>query len=178
MSRIGKKPIKLNSAQVEQQGNKIVVNGPKGTLNVPLFKGIDIEINADEVTVLNKKDTAALYPKWGLVRSLLQNAITGVTEGFEKRLEMIGVGFRANKSSDGVTIHAGYSHPINFKAPEGIELNVEENTKIIVRGFDKHKVGQVAANIRKIRKPEPYKGKGIKYADEVVRRKAGKAGKA
>jgi len=178
MSRIGKKPVKVNSASVEIKDDKIVVSGKNGTLEVPIFEGFDLDIVGKEIKIVKKHNSNYLNAKWGLLRSLVQNAILGVEEGFEKRLEMVGVGYRAQKSAKGIIVSAGFSHPVEFDAPEGIDISIEENTKIVVRGFDKQKVGQVASEIKRIRKPEPYKGKGIKYANETIRRKAGKAAKA
>ena len=176
MSRIGKQPVQLNTATVEVQDSKVVVKGPKGELQVPLFRGIEVEIQDKAVFIKNKRPAdKKMNALWGLVRSLLNNAVKGVEEGFEKRLEMVGVGYRAQKQGKNLVVHAGYSHPITVEAPEGIELDVENNTNIIVKGIDKQLVGLVASKIRAIRKPEPYKGKGIKYADEVIRRKSAKA---
>lgn len=177
MSRIGKQIVKLNTATVELKDQEIIVKGPKGELKVPFDNSFELKIEDKEVTVVPKRNSSE-GAKWGLYRSLLQNAVIGVEDGFERRMEMIGVGYRAQKSGKGLTIHAGYSHPIEFEAPEGVALEVEDNTKIVIAGIDKQLVGHVASQIRKIRKPEPYKGKGIKYAEEVVRRKPGKAGKA
>lgn len=178
MSRLGKKPIKLNNVTFKQVDSGLEFSGPKGTLVVPQIKGIKVKQKEDELILTPIKNNGFYSPYWGLQWSLINNAIKGVTEGFEKRLTLIGVGFRANVQGKTLVINAGYSHPVNFEIPEGVEITVEENTTIVVRGFDKQLVGQVAANIRKIRKPEPYKGKGIRYEDEYVRRKAGKSGKA
>ena len=140
---------------------------------------IIITVDGNMIKVDAKDQLKRLFPLWGLTRALIANMIEGVTKGYEKKLEMVGVGYRAKQSgSDGVSISAGFSHPIEYKAPKGIEIQVPDQNTIIIKGADRQTVGQVAANIRKIRKPEPYKGKGIKYADEVIRRKAGKAGKA
>ncbi len=177
MSRIGKKPIKLNSATVQVGTDNILIKGPKGELTVPTFKGLNVEVKDDMVFVkVSDKNNKKLNALWGLLRSLINNAVRGVEEGFEKKLEMIGVGYRAQKQGADLILHAGYSHPITVKAPQGIELNVENNTIITVKGIDKQLVGLVASKIRAIRKPEPYKGKGIKYIDEVIRRKSAKAG--
>ncbi|PIR43729.1 50S ribosomal protein L6 [candidate division WWE3 bacterium CG10_big_fil_rev_8_21_14_0_10_32_10] len=178
MSRIGKLPIKLNNAKIEVKPDVIIVSGPKGTLEVPFFKNFNLDVVNGIATITKKKNIDTLNAVWGLFRSLLANAVIGVVDGYEKRLEMVGVGYRAQKSTKGLNLNVGLSHVVEFDAPDGITLDVEDNTKIIVRGFDKQKVGHVAAQIRKIRVPEPYKGKGIKYAGERIRRKAGKAGKA
>lgn len=178
MSRLGKKPIKLNSVTFKQVDDGLEFSGTKGTLVVPQVKGIKVTQNEGELVLVPVKESTYYKPFWGLQWSLINNAIVGVTDGFEKRLTLIGVGYRANVAGKNLVVNAGYSHPVNFEIPEGIEITVEDNTTIVVKGADKHLVGQVSANIRKIRKPEPYKGKGIRYEDERVRRKAGKSGKA
>jgi large subunit ribosomal protein L6 len=140
---------------------------------------IEVSVENNFVKVHAKDGLKRLYPYWGLTRALIANMIYGVTKGYEKKLEMVGVGYRAKQNgNDGVSISAGFSNPIEYKAPKGIEIQVPDQTTIIIKGADRQMVGQVAANIRKIRKPEPYKGKGIRYSTEFVRRKAGKAGKA
>jgi large subunit ribosomal protein L6 len=175
MSRIGKQSIILpNTVTLDIQPNQVIVNGPKGQLIVNIPAGINIEINEENVLVKRKSDNyKALH---GLVRSLLANAITGVDKGFEKKLELHGVGYKAALDGNGLNLSLGFSHPIKYEAKEGIGFKIEKNT-IIVTGIDKQKVGQVCAEIRSYRKPEPYKGKGIRYSDEIVRRKAGKAAK-
>lgn len=178
MSRLGKKPIKLNTAKLTISDREIEVSGPKGTLKVPLFRGYKVEVNESDVLVSKKDVGNPDNAKWGLLRNLLNNSILGVEQGYEKKLEMIGVGYRAQSSGKKITLNVGYSHPVEILAPEGIEFIVEDNTKITVKGHDKQLVGHMASQIRSVRKPEPYKGKGIKYIDEVVRRKAGKSGKA
>jgi large subunit ribosomal protein L6 len=178
MSRIGKLPVKINTATVEEKEGFFFFTGSQGTVKVPHIKGIDVEIKDKQINVKPQDLTKDLRSKWGLQRSLLQGGVTGVETGFEKNLEMQGVGFRATASGKLLEVNAGYSHPIKFQIPEGITVSVTENTKINVKGADKQQVGQVAAEIRKIRKPEPYKGKGIRYSNEVVRRKPGKSGKA
>jgi len=179
MSRVGKKPIEIpDGVTVTVTGNEVTVKGPKGELRQDTRR--EVEIKVDGATVLvekrgKSKETPAL---WGLTRALIANMIEGVTNGYEKRLEMVGVGYRAKPDSDRkITLTVGFSHPVVFESPEGITIEVEDQTGIIIRGIDKQAVGQTAAEIRKIRKPEPYKGKGIKYVGEEVRRKAGKAGK-
>ena len=180
MSRIGKKLIEIPSGvTVQINGSAIVVKGPKGELSMNGPAEIIVTIDGNMVKIEAKDELKRLFPLWGLTRALIANMIEGVTKGYEKKLEMVGVGYRAKQSgSDGVSISAGFSHPVEYKAPKGIEIQVPDQNTIIIKGADRQAVGQVAANIRKIRKPEPYKGKGIKYADEVIRRKAGKAGKA
>lgn len=179
MSRIGKKLIEIPSeVTVLINGTSITVKGAKSELTMEVPAEISVSLEGNFVKVVAKDGLKRLYPYWGLTRALLSNMVTGVTKGFEKKLEISGVGYRAKPSSEGVSISAGFSHPVEFKAPQGIDIQVPDQTTIIIKGADKHMVGQVAANIRKIRPPEPYKGKGIKYSTEVIRRKAGKAGKA
>lgn len=176
MSRIGKKPITITAGvEVKVDGSVVKVKGPKGELTQEILGPIKVEVTNGVVTLSALDEERQTRAYWGLYRSIISNMIKGVTEGYRKDLEIIGVGYRAAKKGTDLTINIGYSNPVEFKAPAGITLNVEENTKISVVGVDKALVGQVAADIRKIRKPEPYKGKGIKYVDEVVRRKAGKA---
>ncbi|NCT55488.1 50S ribosomal protein L6 [bacterium] len=177
MSRIGKQLINITTSSVESRGDSIIVKGPLGELTVPFEANFNLVIESNEVSVVPKGDQFD-SAKWGLYRSLLQNAVIGVEKGFERKLEMIGVGYRATKSANGVTLYAGYSHPVDYTAPKGVEIDVTDNTKISIKGIDKHLVGHAASQIRKVRKPEPYKGKGIKYAEEKVRRKPGKSGKA
>lgn len=179
MSRIGKKPI-LIPAGVTVTVDKGVakVKGAKGELSYEFRPEIAVKVEGDKVVcslvAAESKESKAF---WGLARALLNNMIIGVTAGFERKLELIGVGYRAKAITGGVSLTVGYSHPVEFMSPKGIEILVPDNTNISIRGADKHIVGQVAANIRKIRKPEPYKGKGIKYAGEHIRRKAGKSAK-
>jgi large subunit ribosomal protein L6 len=179
MSRIGKKPISVPSGVTITVGenNYVTVKGPKGTLSQQLPP--EIMINQDDGTVnvtrpSDEKQHKALH---GLTRSLLNNMVVGVSTGFQKVLEINGVGYRATKTGRNLTMALGFSHPVIVEAPEGIDLNTGERNTVIVSGSDKQLVGEVAANIRGLRPPEPYKGKGIKYSDEVIRRKAGKAGK-
>jgi large subunit ribosomal protein L6 len=179
MSRIGKKPISVPGGVTITVGenNYVTVKGPKGTLSQQLPP--DIAINQDNGTVnvtrpSDEKQHKALH---GLTRSLLNNMVVGVSTGFQKVLEINGVGYRATKTGRNLTMALGFSHPVIVEAPEGIDLNTGERNTVIVSGADKQLVGEVAANIRGLRPPEPYKGKGIKYSTEVIRRKAGKAGK-
>ncbi len=176
MSRIGNKEIILPSGvTLEITPTLIKVNGPKGQLEVNIPRGIEVELNDQSVLVKRKSDNFKAFH--GLVRSLLANAIEGVEKGFEKKLELHGVGYRAALEGNDLNLSLGFSHPVKVTAPDGIQFKVEKNT-IIVSGIDKQSVGQVSAEIRSYRKPEPYKGKGVRYSDEIVRRKAGKAAKA
>jgi large subunit ribosomal protein L6 len=155
-----------------------MVAGPRGRLERALPEDIEVRTGNGEIIVTRQNDEREVKALHGLVRSLLANMVTGVTEGFEKRLEIQGVGYRASKKGDDLEVLIGYSHPVNKRAPEGIQFDVPSPTRIVVRGIDKELVGQTAAEIRAIRKPEPYKAKGIRYEGEQVRRKAGKAAKA
>jgi large subunit ribosomal protein L6 len=179
MSRIGKAPIDLPSGvEVKVQGSQVQVKGPKGTLHQEIDPHISVSVD-DGVVTLDRSDeereTRALH---GLSRALINNMVVGVSEGYTKELQAVGVGYRANLQGRRLELQVGFSHPVQIEAPEGIEFEVPEPTRIFVRGIDKQLVGQVAANVRAVRPPEPYKGKGIRYADEHVRRKAGKAGVA
>jgi large subunit ribosomal protein L6 len=179
MSRIGKLPIPVPSGvDVAIDGRVVKVDGPKGSLTHTLPSTIDVE-QTDEGTIAvrrpdDERDSRALH---GLTRSLVANMVTGVTQGYQKKLEIVGVGYRVTARGSNLEFALGYSHPITVEAPDGITFTVESPTKFAVQGIDKQKVGEVAANIRKLRRPEPYKGKGIRYAGEQVRRKVGKAGK-
>lgn len=178
MSRIGNKSIKVPAGVEVTIANKSVkVKGPKGELNFGLKPSIEVVLENGDLHVSRKgndKDVKSLH---GLTRAILNNMVTGVSKGFERRLELIGVGYRAQATGKKITMHLGYSHPIEFNAPENvkIEMDKEEKNIVIVSGVDKQLVGETAANIRKFRAPEPYKGKGIRYVNEFVRRKAGKA---
>jgi large subunit ribosomal protein L6 len=158
------------------ENNKVTVKGPKGTLERVLPAEMDIKLDGAVVTVSRPNDLKKMKSLHGLTRTLIANMVTGVTDGFSKTLEVNGVGYRAQKQGKKLVLSLGYSHPVEMEDPEGLESSVEDN-KIIVKGIDKEKVGQYAAEIRSKRAPEPYKGKGIKYADEVIRRKVGKTGK-
>jgi large subunit ribosomal protein L6 len=179
MSRIGKKPIPIPSGvDVTLAGDHIAVKGPKGTLELDAPEGITVAREGDELVVTRPDDERHHRALHGLTRSLVNNMVVGVSDGFARDLEIVGVGYRATgQGSDRIELQVGYSHPVSVKAPEGITFEVPAPTRITVRGFDKQLVGQVAADIRKVRKPEPYKGKGIRYADERVLRKAGKSAK-
>ena len=178
MSRIGRLPIDI-PAGVEvkiEEGNKVTVKGPKGTLEKCLPVEMTIKQEDNQVVVTRPNDLKKMKSLHGLTRSLNANMITGVSEGYEKKLEINGVGYRAQKKGKEITFNLGFSHPVVMTDPEGIETEMDGQNIIIVKGIDKEKVGQYAAEIRELRKPEPYKGKGIKYADEVIRRKVGKTG--
>ena len=179
MSRIGRLPIAI-PAGVEvavAEGNKVTVKGPKGTLEKCLPVEMEIKKDGETVVVSRPNDLKKMKSLRGLTRTLISNMVIGVTDGFTKELEINGVGYRASKSGKELTLNLGYSHPVVMTDPEGIESVMEGQNIIIVKGIDKEKVGQYAAEIRDKRRPEPYKGKGIKYADETIRRKVGKTGK-
>ncbi|GAB3754466.1 50S ribosomal protein L6 [Microlunatus parietis] len=180
MSRIGKLPITVPSGvEVSIDGQQVQVKGPKGTLQHKVAEPIKVGRNDEgQLEVSRPNDERVSKSLHGLTRTLVNNMVTGVTEGYEKKLEIVGVGYRViSKGPAELEFALGFSHPVHVKAPEGITFTVESATKFAVQGIDKQRVGEVAANIRKIRKPEPYKGKGVRYAGEHVRRKAGKAGK-
>ena len=177
MSRIGKQPIDIPAGVTITVGDKdITVAGPKGSLTVPLQENVKVAIDGNQVIVTRDNDEPKSRAWHGLQRALLNNAVQGVTKGFEKKLEINGVGFRLSGGPKEIEMALGFSHPVKYQAPEGIELKTDKMI-ITVSGIDKQQVGQVAAEIRALKKPEPYKGKGIKYVDEVILRKAGKAGK-
>lgn len=178
MSRIGKLPIVLpGGVDVSISDNVILVKGPKGELNLPLQNSMDVSINDNTITVKPKKQNGSHGNLFGLTRTLIYNMIHGVSEGYDKSLEMKGVGYRAEVENNCLILHLGFSHPVNFDIPSGINIEVKKNI-IKIEGFDKQLIGETAARIRRLRPPEPYKGKGIRYVGEVVRRKAGKAAKA
>ncbi|MBP5490191.1 MAG: 50S ribosomal protein L6 [Lachnospiraceae bacterium] len=179
MSRIGKMPIAIPAGVTVEvaENNKVTVKGPKGTLERVLAPELTIKMEDGHIVVERPNDLKRIKSLHGLTRTLLNNMVVGVTNGYEKVLEVNGVGYRAVKQGKTLALTLGYSHPVNMDDPEGIETVVDGQNKIIVKGIDKEKVGQYAAEIRDKRRPEPYKGKGIKYADEVIRRKVGKTGK-
>ena len=178
MSRIGRLPVVVPAGVTVdvQPGNVVTVKGPKGTLTRELSDEMTIEVKENEIVVTRPDDLKRHKALHGLTRALIHNMVVGVTDGFQKTLEINGVGYRAQKQGKKLVLSLGYSHPIEMEDPEGVESTVEGN-KIVVKGISKEKVGQYAANIREKRGPEPYKGKGIKYSDEIIRRKVGKTGK-
>lgn len=178
MSRVGSVPIIIPEAvNVEIDGHHVLVKGPQGVLEADFRPEIKIEQEDGKILVKRKKEDKLSKSLHGLTRSLIANMVLGVEKGWQKKLELVGVGFRAQTSGEKLTLAVGFSHSVEINAPEGIKFTVEDNTKITVVGIDKELVGQVAAKIRAVRRPEPYKGKGIRYAGEYIRRKAGKAGK-
>ena len=178
MSRIGLKPVELPAGvEVKVDGNNVVtVKGPKGELTEQLSNLVKVNVDGAVVTVSRDSDAKAYREQHGLARTLINNMVIGVTQGYEKKLELVGVGYKVEKKGKVLVLNLGYSHPIEMEDPEGITTEAPSNTEVIVKGCDKALVGNYAANIRKWRKPEPYKGKGVKYAGEVIRRKEGKTG--
>ena len=178
MSRIGRLPIAIPSGvDVAIAGADVTVKGPKGQLSLTVASPIAVQVEEGQVLVTRPDDERASRSLHGLTRTLIANQIVGVTEGYAKGLEVVGTGYRVQAKGSGVEFALGFSHPVTVEPPAGITFEVEGNNRLTVRGIDKQAVGEVAANIRKLRKPEPYKGKGVRYAGEVVRRKAGKSGK-
>jgi len=177
MSRVGKAPISLPSGVEAKVGDDVVeVKGAKGTLTQTIHRSIKVTVDDGTVTLTRMNDERMTRSLHGLSRALINNMVIGVSEGYKKELTAVGVGYRAALKGNKLELQVGFSHPVHIEAPEGITFEVPEPTKIIVSGIDKQKVGQVAADVRAVRPPEPYKGKGIRYVDEHVRRKAGKAG--
>jgi len=175
MSRIGRAPITVPSGvEVTIAGNNVAVKGPKGQLSLDVHPNMQVALNEGVMTVRRPNDSGPNRSLHGLTRTLLSNMVTGVTTGFQKKLEIVGVGYRASKKGSDLEILVGYSHPVVVPPPENIEFEVPVPTQIVVKGIDKQRVGQVAAEIRALRQPEPYKGKGIRYEGETVRRKVGK----
>ncbi|ATO49581.1 MULTISPECIES: 50S ribosomal protein L6 [Brevibacillus] len=178
MSRVGKKPITVPAGvTLTLNGTELTVKGPKGTLVRNFHPDIKINITESEVIVERPSDNKLHRSLHGTTRALVSNMVVGVSEGFTRTLELVGVGYRGAKSANGVTLSLGFSHPVEVTPEQGIELELTNQTTLVVKGIDKERVGQVAAEIRSLRKPEPYKGKGIRYSNEVVRRKEGKKGK-
>ncbi len=176
MSRIGKLPIPIpDGVKIEIKGSSVKVQGPKGSLARDLPDGISCRIDGKKIVVERRNDSRVQRALHGLTRTLVSNAVIGTSQAFQRGMEIIGVGYRAELKKDQLELALGYSHPVIFQIPAGITITVEKQTKLMVTGIDKQQVGQVAANIRALRPPEPYKGKGIRYAGEHVRRKAGKA---
>jgi large subunit ribosomal protein L6 len=175
MSRIGRRPVPiLKGVKVEQANGTLKVKGPKGELALDVHRDLKVVVDGEEVRVERSSDEKKDKALHGLTRALIANMVKGVTEGFSKTLEIVGVGYRADLKGKGITLQLGYSHPINYQAVEGVKLECPNQTTIVISGADKQKVGQTAAEIRGLRPPEPYKGKGIKYQGEHIRRKAGK----
>jgi large subunit ribosomal protein L6 len=177
MSRIGKKPIEIpKGVEVKKDGNAVLVKGPKGSLSTAIVPGIDVKVENNVVQFSRADDEGKSRAFHGLMRALVANNVRGVSEGFKRELDIVGVGYRAEVKGKEVVFQLGYSHPVKFPIPQGIDISVDAKTNhIVVTGIDKQKVGQTAAEIRSLREPDPYKGKGIKYTNEVIRRKAGKA---
>lgn len=178
MSRIGRLPISVPAGvEVKVDDNLVSVKGPKGTLGLTVASPITVALEENTITVTRPNDERNSRSLHGLTRTLIDNLIIGVTAGYEKKLEIVGTGYRVVAKGKDLEFALGFSHPVAIQAPEGITLTVESPTKLSVSGIDKQQVGEVAANIRKLRKPDPYKGKGVRYAGEIIRRKVGKAGK-
>ncbi|MBI4475259.1 MAG: 50S ribosomal protein L6 [Acidobacteria bacterium] len=177
MSRIGKKPIPIpDKVKVDIKPNSVVVTGPKGSVANPIPPGIKFLEKDKQILALRGGDSGPERAYHGLARALVANAVRGVTEGFSKELEIVGVGYRAEAKKNAVVFTLGFSHPIEYPIPPGINISVDKQTRLVVSGVDRQQVGQVAANIRSLRKPDPYKNKGIRYVGEVLKKKAGKAG--
>lgn len=178
MSRIGKRPITVpNKVTVTINGSNVAVKGPKGELARVLPAAVSVEQEGETILVKRRDESRASRQMHGLSRTLVANMVEGVSQGFQRRLEIQGVGYRAQVQGRNLTLNVGYSHPVQIEPPEGVQIAVENNTNVIVSGYNKEEVGNTAAKIRAVRPPEPYKGKGIRYAGEMVRRKAGKTGK-
>jgi large subunit ribosomal protein L6 len=178
MSRIGRMPVAVPSGvEVTINGRDVTVTGPRGTLSLAVSAPIEVARDGGVITVTRPSDEGEIRALHGLSRSLIANMVTGVTEGYRKTLEIVGVGYRVQARGKDLEFALGFSHPVPVAAPEGISFRVETPTRFVVEGIDKQQVGEVAANIRKLRKPDPYKGKGVRYQGEQIRRKVGKAGK-
>ena len=174
MSRVGKKPIPIpGDVEVKIEGQKVIIKGPKGELSFQVRPEIKIEVKENKILINLKTKTKLVKSLWGTTRAILNNMVRGVKEGYEKKLEIEGLGYKANLEGEDLVLYVGFAHPLKIKPPQGIKISVEKNI-ITVSGIDKEKVSQIAAKIRKVRPPEPYKGKGIRYLGEVIRRKAGK----
>jgi len=179
MSRIGRKPVPIPpGVQVQVEGNRITVRGPKGELSWEFDPAMEVQVEDGQVVVRRSGDQPRLRALHGLTRALINNMLIGVSQGFERRLELVGVGYRAQMQGRKLILNVGYSHPVEIEPPPDVEVQVEGTTQIVVRGIDKQRVGQMAADIRAVRPPEPYKGKGISYVGEVIRRKAGKGARS
>lgn len=176
MSRIGRIPIQIpDGVTITVDDNQVIAKGPKGELRTQILDRVEVKVKDGEVIVTRADDEKISKSQHGLIRTLINNTITGVTKGFEKKLEVSGVGFRISGGGQNLEMSLGFSHPVKYQAPQGVNIAVDK-MKITVTGIDKQQVGQIAAEIRSLKKPEPYKGKGIKYVDEIILRKAGKAG--
>jgi len=177
MSRIGKKPIPLpDKVKVDVKSDTVVVTGPKGTVSNPIPPGIKFQQKDKQLLAIRQDDSGPQRAFHGLARALVANAVRGVTEGFTRELEIVGVGFRAEQRKNSVIFTLGFSHPIEYPIPPGISITVDKQTKLVITGVDRQQVGQIAANIRSLKKPDPYKNKGIRYTGEQLKKKAGKAG--
>jgi large subunit ribosomal protein L6 len=178
MSRVGKKPIEVpEGVTITTDANNVTVKGPKGELSRTFSPDINVEIQENVVNITRPSESKEHRSLHGTTRALIANMVEGVSKGFERNLELIGVGYRAQKQGTKLVLNVGYSHPVEFEPENGIEIDVPANTKISIKGIDKERVGAIASNIRAVRPPEPYKGKGIRYEGEYVRRKEGKTGK-
>jgi len=177
MSRIGKKPVPIpDKVKVDIKPDAVVITGPKGSVTNPIPPGIKWEQKDKQLVAIRPSDAGADRAFHGLARALVANAVRGVTEGFTKELEIVGVGYRAEQRKNSVVFTLGYSHPIEYPIPPGINITVDKQTRLVISGVDRQQVGQIAANIRSLRKPDPYKNKGIRYVGELLKKKAGKAG--
>jgi len=177
MSRIGKKPIPVpDKVKVDIKADSVVITGPKGTVSNPIPPGIRFEHKDKHILAIRKDDSGPQRAFHGLARALVANAVRGVTDGFSKELEIVGVGYRAEQKKNSVVFTLGFSHPIEYPIPPGISITVDKQTKLVITGVDRQQVGQIAANIRGLKKPDPYKNKGIRYSGERLKKKAGKAG--
>ena len=178
MSRIGKKPIVMpQGTKLELRDNEVLVTGPKGALKRPLLERLRVNIDGNTVTVTRESEEKRIKGFHGLMRTLISNMVEGVDKGFERKLEIIGIGYRAEIQGNNVVFYLGYSHPITFELPEGISAQIEKQTLLTIKGINKELIGETAAKMRALRKPDVYKNKGVKYADEVLKKKAGKSGK-
>jgi large subunit ribosomal protein L6 len=178
MSRIGRKPIVMpEGTKLEVKNNEIFVTGPKGSLNRPLLDGLTVSQEGNTVTVTRGSEEKRIRGFHGLMRTLIANMVEGVDKGFERKLEIVGIGYRAELQGSAVVFYLGYSHPITFVLPDGISAQIEKQTQVTIRGISKELIGEIAAKMRALRAPDVYKNKGVKYADEVLKKKAGKSGK-
>jgi len=178
MSRIGKKPIEMpKGVKFEIKEGEVIVTGPKGTLKRPLLEGLTVQAEGNVVSVQRSSEEKKIMGYHGLMRTLIANMVEGVHNGFERKLEIIGIGYRAEAQGNNVVFYLGYSHPITFALPQGISAQIDKQTLLTIKGIDKELLGEIAAKMRALRKPDAYKNKGVKYAEEVLKKKAGKSGK-